>query len=243
MWQPGLLTVVAGMWAIATLLWLEQAYSGWEITWVMGATAWVYARHRTPLPMRYFAYSGALIAAISWCFLPNSLQYTSFVATLLWYGYHRGARTIWWLKPFLVAVTWVLVTMPVDWVNTTKAWPLAAGRLGLVWALAVGYDLLDMPYDQAQGVTTWPLRWGRSVTLWAALTLLWSGTALQWAFLAHAAFGPFVLTAVAATVVLLQVARLKIPPHAAVSVILKYKTALDSVMLLQAILLMVYLFL
>jgi 4-hydroxybenzoate polyprenyltransferase len=236
MWRITFLPACAGLWNYATSIWLQQPPQLAEWCCATGATAFAYQLYR----QNNIAVLGLVVAICSGYWLTQERQIIWLFAGILWWWYKLGARRIWWLKSIVVAVVWVVATCPVTSNEITMSWPLLVGRLGLVWALSLGYDVLDREYDQSQGVSTWALRMGGKLTLCQGVWVIWASYSLQWAFLPARSQWAMLVSLLWASWVLFRLYH-----QTAIQAeldILQQKMALDSAMLLQAIL-MIFLYL
>jgi 4-hydroxybenzoate polyprenyltransferase len=235
MWRVAFLPACAGLWNYATSLWLHQSAQPAEWLCAAGATAFAY---RFP-KQQGIAMLGLLCAIIASCWLVQARQFMWILSGCCWWLYGRGGRRIWWLKPIMIAVVWVTATFPVTSFDIAENWPLMVGRFGLVWALAIGYDVIDWAYDRSQGVTTWALRMGGSATIIQAVIIIWSSYGVQWAFLPPRGQWAILISLLWASVILFRLYH-----HTAIqaeSDIFHQKMALDTAMLIQAVL-MVFLY-
>jgi 4-hydroxybenzoate polyprenyltransferase len=78
-------------------------------------------------------------------------------------GQHFQLRNIGWLKPFIVALAWVLLVSSCC-ITTTTSWPLLVHISFMLWLyislLCIVFDMKDVNSDAAKGIRTFAVRLG-----------------------------------------------------------------------------------
>ena len=134
--------------------------------------------------IRWYAGLGGVGALVSFCYLSRANQLLLVVPGLLSLGYvlpvlngRRRLRDLNYLKIFLIAIVWAVVTVVMPLLETGVSWQPAYGwtfleRTLFMFAITLPFDIRDLKIDAFLEVRTIPARLGISTTKRLAYTAL-----------------------------------------------------------------------